>query len=274
MERARALPWFVALVGLYLWYYHFFPCHGVPSVPSGQPHNTLGEPGPIPRILYSTSKRKTGGMITFVRLYNPNWEIKLIANGPEASANIRSRCGQAYSEAYETLGPPAFKADLLRYCLLWSTGGVWLDDDMMPTRPLDEIVPMESNAWALVPLDTPGGCGHPGIRNSFMAARPRAPLFKKAMTSIVTHVLERRLYFHGRRLALHYTGPSLLWDLLPHTQTRIMWFVNFTSDIYASSSMRNTTGAEVVVHVPAASNGGYGGWVQWWDIYNGRLLSF
>lgn len=258
------------LIGLYVWYYHSFPCHGVPTGQPGMLETSRFNSGPIPRILYSTSKRTTGNMMTFLRLYNPGWELKLVANGPEATKIIKDRCGQSYADAYDTLGPPAFKADLLRYCLLWSTGGVWMDDDLLPARPLDEFVPAVSDAWALVPRGTPGECGHPGICNAFMAARPRSLLFARAMLAIVTHVLERRRYFHGRRLALHYTGPALLWDLLPRTQTKIIWFVNSTSDIYTSSSIRNTTGSEVVVHIPAASNGGYGRWVQWWDIYNGK----
>ena len=44
---------------------------------------------------------------------------------------IATHCGQRAADAYNQLKPKAFKADLLRYCLLWATGGVWADDDLV-----------------------------------------------------------------------------------------------------------------------------------------------
>jgi len=43
-------------------------------------------------------------------------------------------------DAYDELIPGAYKADLFRYCVLWITGGVYIDMGMVAVTPLRDII--------------------------------------------------------------------------------------------------------------------------------------
>lgn len=251
---------------VWVWIFHFYPCADVPAASDLRltPGSVFGQ---IPQLVYTTSRRASGGLIQIVRLHNPNWKVTVIPNGQPAVKLINKYCGPKYANAYQLLAVPAFQADLLRYCMLWSTGGVWMDDDLVLLRPLADIVPVQMNVEAMLARDLIGGCGHPGIMNQFMVARPGALIFSRAMDAIVNTTKRRRRYFHNRRLALHFTGPALLWDLIQNTSSAVPWRVGQSSAFHDGNAIFDAVGNEIVLHMPMKSNGGYGRRVQWGNIY-------
>ena len=52
---------------------------------------------------------------------------------------IRSKCSQDVADAYKCMTAPAFRGDIFRFCALWAEGGVYLDEDIMPIVPLEEL---------------------------------------------------------------------------------------------------------------------------------------
>jgi mannosyltransferase OCH1-like enzyme len=140
----------------------------------------------------------------------------------DADLLIKAKCGNDVAAAYHHLRPLAFKADLLRYCLLWATGGVWVDDDLHFEVPLDSLIPHQSSYDLLAPMDRFWNC-HSGTLNGFLAAVPRSPIFRCAMDAIVSNVRFRRYLYHGREMTLHITGPALLYDCTCNQSVLYKW---------------------------------------------------
>lgn len=105
--------------------------------------------------------------------------------------------------AYDALVPLAFKADVFRYCALWSLGGVYIDDDIcmsVPLRafesvPADAVLMQDDFDITYFPETWWPYAYRSGVWNAFMIVRTR-------------RVLSRDMGTHP--LAL--TGPRLLGD--------------------------------------------------------------
>jgi hypothetical protein len=152
--------------------------------------------------------------------------------------------------AYDSLIPTAFKADLWRYCILYMFGGVYMDikykwigamggdggdggdgGGVITIRDLvnqmssshntfgyntDNILVLERDAPDLWPQ------GHFGIHNAFMISKPKNPLFFKCIQHIVSYSKTKlmlpshlsSLWSSGCvTLPLFVTGPGLLGDV-------------------------------------------------------------
>jgi mannosyltransferase OCH1-like enzyme len=102
-------------------------------------------------------------------------------------------------EGYERLRVPAERSDILRYEVLWTFGGIYVDTDFECHRPLDPLIdgldfviaPLKPNGWA---------------NNAFMGATPQHPIIDRCLTEL------RPREFHG--YDKHGTGPRFLDTLL------------------------------------------------------------
>ncbi len=94
-------------------------------------------------------------------------------------------------EAYETLRPGAFKADLFRYCVLLIHGGVYSDVDILLETNLD--VAIGPDVGFIVPHDMPGHgvdtvmC----LWNGFIAAAPGHPFLAQIVETVVNNIRNR-----------------------------------------------------------------------------------
>ena len=71
------------------------------------------------------------------RTTNTDWTIK--EYNVEQGREYVSRHCREHVEAFDVLKPTAFKADLLRYCILFTEGGIWMDDDIVLTESMDKM---------------------------------------------------------------------------------------------------------------------------------------
>jgi len=155
---------------------------------------TLAEDSPFPLNLTTT--------------LNPTWSVERY-DVERGQSYMHAHC-EKHAKSYETLGPVAFKADLLRYCILYTEGGVWIDDDILLVKPLDELVANMEHALLLV-FDRhvyKFAGGPKQIWNAFMVALPGSNVFKRAMEKITINVANRAVFYHS----LYYTGPALLCE--------------------------------------------------------------
>jgi mannosyltransferase OCH1-like enzyme len=102
-------------------------------------------------------------------------------------------------EAFDTLKPGAYKADLWRLCVLYIKGGVYMDCKLQTVGNfrLLEIVDKEHFV-----LDRPPGC----IYNALMVCKPSNPILKEGIEQIVKNVKAR---YYGSS-PLSPTGPEML----------------------------------------------------------------
>ena len=61
----------------------------------------------------------------------------------QSRAHVGAHCGERALAAYDMLVPGSYKADLFRYCILWSDGGVYGDLAHRYHVPLHELVDFE-----------------------------------------------------------------------------------------------------------------------------------
>jgi len=94
-------------------------------------------------------------------------------------------------DAYDSITPGAFKADLFRYCVLLIKGGIYSDMDIMLESNLDAAVPPD--VGFMVPVDEPGT--KPGHRmclwNGMIAAAPAHPFLARVIDRVVHNIRNR-----------------------------------------------------------------------------------
>lgn len=104
-------------------------------------------------------------------------------------------------EAYNILNAGAYKADLVRYILLYKFGGIYMDFSMSTLKNLDEII----NGYKLVLVkDLEKSLN--GIYNAFMCSNKGNKLFLNVIESAKENILKRKYYNNVWEL----TGPILL----------------------------------------------------------------
>jgi hypothetical protein len=94
-------------------------------------------------------------------------------------------------EAYDSILPGAFKADLFRYCVLLIKGGVYADMDVLLETHLDEAV--ADDVGFMTPIDEPGSnVGHRScLWNGFLAVAPGHPFLAKTIELVVNNIRNR-----------------------------------------------------------------------------------
>lgn len=143
---------------------------------------------------------------------NNNYEYKFF-NDNDCLNFIYNNFDKNVFNTYKSLIPPAFKADLFRYCYLYINGGVYCDIDLKCDKSFDNLI--NSNTIDLiVPFD---GKEKPGLYQAFMIAKPGLYIFKLAIDQIIKNVNNK---YKGEKIfntydnALTITGPILLGNCL------------------------------------------------------------
>lgn len=163
----------------------------------------------VPRILHSVSRDAHQSYHqTATSMANPSFERN---HHSDASAleYVRSKCGEEAAMAYSCFIPPAYRADLFRFCAMYADGGIYLDADIVPLLPIDHMYSDCSTATLGhdFPQATPGhDSPHEGKQMKIIASAPGAPIFKCALDSVIDHVRTRYI----PEGSLMITGPNML----------------------------------------------------------------
>jgi hypothetical protein len=122
------------------------------------------------------------------------------------------QCGAL--DAFNKLIPGAFKADLIRYCLVWLHGGWYADmatDIVRDPRPLG----IKHN---LVVVADPDPTARGALWNGFFGASPRHPGIRAAIDGVINNVA---MCYYGER-DLAPTGPILFGEVLRGMQKHVL----------------------------------------------------
>jgi mannosyltransferase OCH1-like enzyme len=103
--------------------------------------------------------------------------------------------------AYDSLIPGAFKADLWRYCILYVKGGIYLDIKYSTVNNF-KLINLTNDEYFVRDIPSSGG----GIYNAFMICKPGNLKLLNAIDNIVENFKKK---YHGSG-AFDITGPMLL----------------------------------------------------------------
>jgi mannosyltransferase OCH1-like enzyme len=114
--------------------------------------------------------------------------------------------------AYDSLIPGAYKADLWRLCILYKQGGVYMDIKLSLVNNGFKLIELTENEHLV--LDREGCTVYKfPIYNAFMVSKPNNPFLLLGIRKIVQNVKNK---YYGKN-ALYPTGPGMLGELIYQT---------------------------------------------------------
>ena len=137
------------------------------------------------------------------RALHPGWELSML-QGPDIEALLQDFFPPEVLEAYLTLQPYAYRADLARYCLLYLYGGIYFDATIRFLEPL----PTEDGKLTVF-RDTLNGTPF-NCSNGLISAPVGHALFEKLIDRCVENC---HAAYYGVN-ALAPTGPMLFGQVL------------------------------------------------------------
>jgi mannosyltransferase OCH1-like enzyme len=157
----------------------------------------------IPQTIYQTWHSKQIPPLMFnavskIKKCNPRFNYFLFDDN-DCREFIKTHFKPDVLEAYDSLIPGAYKADLWRYCILFINGGIYLDIKYAPLNGFRFINLCESEHLV---LDADGA----GIYNALMVCKAGNQILFKAIRQIVENVKNK---YYGSS-PLYPTGPKLL----------------------------------------------------------------
>jgi hypothetical protein len=160
---------------------------------SGRPHPDIVQ---IPKIIHQTwfEDINLDRYPQLVRIQNSwkqtGWEYRLYTD-ETARQYIVDHFPAVFTEAFDTILPGAYKADLFRYLVLMKEGGVYSDVDVLLETNLDRF--LRPGLSFFVPRDVVGEFADEAycLWNGLIGAVPGHPIIVRSVERLVNHILER-----------------------------------------------------------------------------------
>jgi mannosyltransferase OCH1-like enzyme len=144
----------------------------------------------IPQKMFET--------INLIKILNPRFNYHLFDDN-DCREFIRHNFPPIVVNAFDSLIPGAYKADLWRYCVLYKNGGIYLDIKYRPLNNFRFITMTEKEHFVL-------DADKNGVYNALMVCKPGNNILLKAINKIIENVKNK---FYGNHF-LEPTGPLLL----------------------------------------------------------------
>jgi mannosyltransferase OCH1-like enzyme len=138
----------------------------------------------IPKIIYQTHFDLFSDLKPLTRSwkqYHPDYEYHFY-NDQMCDEFIKNFSDRVY-QAYKTINIGAVKSDLWRYCVLYRTGGVYIDSDTLCRQ---NITNMLANYEFVSAIDS--WFFSKNIFQGFLASVPGHPLLRKVIDQVVYHI--------------------------------------------------------------------------------------
>ena len=172
----------------------------------------------VPKIIYQTWPTKNltknmGWVVNRLRTTHSDFEYHLFDDN-DCRNFIKKHFGMETLWCFDRLIPGAFKADLWRYCVMYITGGIYLDIKMCPVNGF-RFNYLLKNDWFC--QDLARGDGFAGIWQGILVSRPRNPVFKYLISEVIKNVKDE---YYGDD-PLDITGPKMMKRLLIQLKIRV-----------------------------------------------------
>ena len=151
---------------------------------------------------------------------NPEFDYYLYSDEKSAEY-IRKNYDEDVISAFETLKPGAFKSDLWRYCILYKTGGVYMDIKYNTVEPLISLI---QKTPAIYVRDRDFFGELKCVYNGVMASPPGNEIFKHCIDDVVRNC-KLKLY---NSYAADVTGPCVLGRMMMKHEPTILKNIQYT----------------------------------------------
>ena len=133
-----------------------------------------------------------------IKMNNPNFNYQLF-DDEDCRNFIQTHFDNSVLNAFDCLKPGAYKADLWRYCVLYISGGIYIDIkyQLINNFKFDNLL---DNEYFVLDLDKKN------IYNALMIVKPNNEKLKFCINTIVKNV---KYKYYGKS-SLDVTGPGLL----------------------------------------------------------------
>jgi len=140
-------------------------------------HLALSSVANVPLILHQTYLRfPPPHVIERLKQFAPEFEYRFYDDAA-ARKFLQEHFSPAVVQCFDTLKQGAHKADLLRYCLLYIHGGVYIDIKSQLIQPLRDMIYANTVTTSLSWVS--------GVYQGFIAAPPRQEIFLHLIQDIV-----------------------------------------------------------------------------------------
>ena len=136
--------------------------------------------------------------ILSIKKNNPRFNYYLFDDNDCANF-IRNNFPEKVLNAYNSLIPGAYKADLWRYCILYKMGGIYMDIKYKPINGFKLYNLLEKEHWCL-------DIDRNNIYNAVMVCKPGNQILLKAIEKVCENVKNK---YYGNNI-FNPTGPALL----------------------------------------------------------------
>lgn len=198
------------------WTPHIYRHHPNVAVPDSRWDDRFGYDGKIPHFIWQTYSTRD---ITNERLkasfdswsaMNPKWHHELLVD-KDVAAFFEQHYDAQTNAVYHALPLGAMKADMFRYAVMYTYGGVYADVDVEALQPIAAWLGDASRSCKVIV----------GIENDVhfcqwaFAALPKQPVFKRAVELVVERVVKggglgpQGLNVADASFVHYYTGPGL-----------------------------------------------------------------
>jgi mannosyltransferase OCH1-like enzyme len=145
--------------------------------------------------------------VNIIKRTNPEFTY-ILADDSDCYNFIKNNFPSEVADAYISLIPGAYKADLWRYCVLYKYGGIYLDIKFRPVNGFKFINIMDKEHYV---LDIPSSwiSKQYGIYNGFMICKRNNPILMECINQIILNIKNN---FYGIN-SLEPTGPLLLGSI-------------------------------------------------------------
>ena len=199
----------------------------------------------IPKVIMQTgySEKYESTTKTEIIEMNPSFQYEYY-NDNDCITFLKKNFSEDVLIAFNKLRPGAFKADLFRYCYLYINGGVYIDLDILPKKPLNQLLVKDTDFISA--LENRPGRHINGIYQGFIACKKGINFLKTAIETIVYYTQIN--YYPSNEESdiwiniLSITGPVLLYNSMnlkkrPLCGTMILdntsiFLYSFNQDIY------------------------------------------
>jgi mannosyltransferase OCH1-like enzyme len=134
---------------------------------------------------------------------------------------IMQNFGEDVLNAYDSLIPGAFRADLWRYCILYKKGGVYLDVKYSTVNDF-KLINLTNDEYFVRDIGSSGG----GIYNAFMICKPGNLKLLNAINNIVENTKNK---YYGDSV-FDPTGPLLLKKQFSENELSQLTLFNLSSN--------------------------------------------